>query len=285
MTVFTLTLRNKELEALAELAVAVLAAWALSWPLLRIARVRRPLLTALLAPVALVALTRGLAMLDPYTPALGQWLPAATVFAVAVVTAGGYAAAAFAVGPGTRPHRRVIVAAGVLALIPAQLVVAPMQRAARVADEAAGKAAQLATFPHPLFAPDLPGYTITEYHFEDSGSLFAFWLRPTSAPPQAADASPNIAVFETPAPARFNPPADCALPDSGNDGKAAVPCTAAGPDVWRVTAPSHGWVSRYLARKGDRVIEIGTGSPAIPESDLARAATTLRRQPPSYFPG
>ncbi|MEV5721384.1 hypothetical protein AB0L41_46640 [Amycolatopsis mediterranei] len=281
VTVFALTLRNEELEALGELAAAVFAAWALSWPLLRIARVQRPWLTALLAPVALVALTRGLAMLDPYTAALGQWLQAATVFAVAVVTGGGYAAAAFVGGPGARPHWRVIVATAVLAMIPAQLVVTPIQRAAHEADEAAGKAAQLAAYPHPLFAPKLPGYTITEYHVEDPGSFFAFWLRPTSTPQQAAGASPNIAVFQTPAPARFNPPADCTLPDLGNNTNAAVPCAAAGPGIWRVAKPANGWVSLYLARRGDRVIEIGTGSAAIPESDLARAATTLRRQMPA----
>jgi hypothetical protein len=290
VTAFAFTMRNKELEALGELAVVVLAAWALSWPLLRIARVRRPWLTALLAPVALVALARGLAMLAPYASVLGQWQQAATVIAVALVTAGGYAAAAFVGGPGARPRWRVIVATVVVALIPASMVVHPIQQASRDADEAAGKAALLAAFPHPLFAPDLPGYTVIEYHVDDSGSSFAFWLRPTSARQQtdglsAADASLNIAVFQTPAPARFHPPADCAIPDLGNNSKAAVPCAPAAPDVWRVAKPPNGWASLYLVRRGDRVIQISTGSAAIPESDLARAATTLRQQPPSYFLG
>lgn len=209
------------------------------------------------------------------------------MIAVALTTAGGYAAAAFVGGPGARPRWRVIVATVVVALIPASMVVDPLQRAARDADEAAGKAAQLAAFPHPLFAPDLPGYTVVGYHVDDSGSSFAFWLEPTSARRQTdgLDASPNIAVFETPAPARFNPPADCVMPDPGNDSKAAVPCVPVAPDVWRVAKPPDGLASLYFTRRGDRVIQTGTGSAAIPESDLARAATTLRRQPPSYFPG
>ncbi|MEV6605940.1 hypothetical protein [Kutzneria sp. NPDC051319] len=293
VTAYAFTMRNKELEALGELAVAVLAAWALSWPLLLIVRVRRPRLTALLAPVALVALTRGLSMLAPYASVLGQWQQAATVIAVAVVAAGGYAAAAFVGGPGARPRWRVIVAVMVVALIPAAMVVDPIQQAARDANEATDRAAQLAAFPHPLFAPDLPGYTIIEYHVDDSGSSFAFWLRPQSARQQsdgpsrlsAADGSLNIAVFQTPATAGFNPPADCVIPNLGSDSKVAVPCVTAGPDVWRVSKPANGWESLYLARRGDRVIQISTGSAAIPESDLARAATTLRQQPPSYFLG
>lgn len=293
VTAFALTIADKELGALGELAAAVLAALALSWPLLLIVRVRRPGLTALLAPVALVALTRGLTMLAPYASGLGQWQEPATVIAVAVVAAGGYAAAAFVGGPGARPRWRVIVAVMVVALIPTAMVVDPIQRAARDANEAAGRGAQLAAFPHPLFAPDLPGYTIIEYHVDDSGSSFAFWLRPTSARQQAdgpstlsaADASLNIAVVQTSAPAGFNPPADCVIPNLGSDSKAAAPCVTAAPDVWRVSKPPNGWASLYLARRGDRVIQISTASAAIPESDLARAATTLRQQPPSYFLG
>lgn len=126
VTAFVLTIRDKELEALGEVAVAVLAAWVLSWPLLLIAGVKRPWLTTLLAPVALVALTRGLAMLAPVASVIGQWRQAATVIEVAVVTAGGYAAAAFVGGPGARPRWRVIVAVAVVALIPAQMVLDPI---------------------------------------------------------------------------------------------------------------------------------------------------------------
>ncbi|KAA2266017.1 hypothetical protein F0L68_02505 [Solihabitans fulvus] len=285
VTVFASTIPgNEELGALGEVAVAVLAAWALSWPLLLVARVRQPWLTALLAPVALVALAQGMSMLAPYTSVLDQWQQAATVIAVTVVAAGGYAAAAFVGGPGARPRWRIIVAVGVVALIPAQMVVGPMQQTAREADqatrEAARQAAQLAAFQYPLFAPDLPDYTIIEYN-ADSGSSFAFWLRPKSAR-QQADESLNIGVFQTPAPARFNPPADCATPDLSNGG-AALPCVTVAPDVWRVDKPPNGRAPLYLVRRGDRLIQISTGSAAIPERDLARAATTLRQQPPSYF--
>ena len=78
---------------------------------------------------------------------------------------------------------------------------------------------------------------------------------------------------------------DCTIPNLGTDRKAALPCATAAPDVWRVTEPPNGWASLYLARRGDRVTQISTGSAAIPESDLARAATNLREQPPSYFLG
>ncbi|MFC0542658.1 hypothetical protein [Kutzneria chonburiensis] len=124
--VFASTIRNQELEALGELAVAVLAAWALSWPLLRIVRVGRPWLTALLAPVALVALARGLAMLASSVSVLGPWYQATTVIAVTVVTAGSYAAAAFVGGPGARAHWRITVAVAVVVLISVSIVVEPI---------------------------------------------------------------------------------------------------------------------------------------------------------------
>jgi hypothetical protein len=232
--------------------VVLLLAAVLAGLVLKAAKVERPWWVALGGPVAFWAIQAFLsAVRFTYFP-----------YVLLVVTAAaGYALAAVVTAPGYGPRWRLATAIGVVALLPLSSLVETIRATNRETDE-------LAAYGHPLFAPDLPGYSAGAAGV--IGYEPSFYFRLTST------AGAEIQVKQRPLPANFRPPENCAFESS-----TPQPCTRVADEVWKISRENY---LVYFARQGDQLLDFNPGK-GVPEADLLTAATSLRERPSDYFTG
>jgi hypothetical protein len=265
-------LSRAELGALVIVAFGLPAGALLAWPLLWAARVKRAWRIALFAPVPVVAMWHLLDLVWLDADVRDGWLNALALLAL---MAAGYAAAALATAPGVRlrwwrPAVSVAMAAMVVLGYALSGPLLSWQANNQLED-------RLRAFGHPLYAPDLPGF-----QFVNAGTsatlgadlTFYYQLWPTGTHEYRAE----VRGEQTSVPAGFNPPTDCRASLMFRvDG--AVPCALVAPEVWSITRAGY---RLDVVRRGDQLIRLGaTGD--VSDSDLLKAATSLRERPPSYF--
>jgi hypothetical protein len=233
-------------------AVLVLAA-VLAWPLLRVAKVSKAGQVALLGPIAALPCWD---FLEVPQFEIDTWIRPVIAGAV------GYAAAAFVTAPSVQLVWRILIAAGVVALIPLETLLSSMWEDSRLADELRG-------YGHPLLAPSLAGYQVEGHSVNKTQPMLSYRLRPSTS----AGPSLEILVTQMPVPAGFNPPANCNL--AGNQTE---PCTQVAASVWRTSQTGY-----VVTRRGDQVVQFRPGA-SVPENDPFEASASLREVVPGDFP-
>lgn len=238
--------------------VLVLAA-VLAWPLLRVTKVSKAGQVALLGPIAALPCWD---FLEVPQFGIDTWIRPVIAGAV------GYAAAAFVTAPSVQLLWRILVAAGVVALIPLETLLTSMWVDDQLTEELRG-------YGHPLLAPDMPDYKIEGIGVSGgTAPYFYYRLRPRSTGDNT-DTSVEIQVEQKPVLADFNPPVDCDV----NGRPDPEPCTQVAPSVWRISRDGY---QVYLARHSDQVVQFRPRE-AVPEDALLRASASLREVPPSSF--
>lgn len=261
------------LGALSIVVLALPAGALAAWPLLWAAGVGRAWRVALLAPVPVVVAWH---LLDLVWFDTGLRDGRLDALPLPALTAAGYAAAALATTPGVRLRWwRPAVSTAMAALVVLGVAVSgPVQ--SRQADHQLED--RLRAFGHPLYAPDLPGFQLTNAGTSTTPGVeptFYYQLQATGTHGYPAE----VRAAQATVPAGFDPPADCAAVLPVRTG--AVPCASVAPEVWSVAQTGY---RLDLARRGNQLIRLSSGED-VSDTDLLKAAISLSERPPEYFSG
>ncbi|WP_314244941.1 hypothetical protein [Streptomyces sp. DSM 40907] len=254
------------------LAVVPLVTTLVGWVLLRVAGVR---------PAWRVAALGGVLALSAeylFSRAGGGSLLAS--YAMPLLIAAAYAAAAAVALPGIGSLRRW----GVLAA--ALLLMWPLTGALGERSISQYAERQLAASKVPLLAPELHGYRL---YFPDASSYkgtFDYLLLPRPVEASAADREARgVRVTVAPQAAGFAPPDVCEV-DSNGARVDTGPCEQVAPDTWRWSGSGSGSGSiHYIARREGVIVLLTGGGPTVSDEDLRAMARSLTVRKPAFFLG
>ncbi|MFE5810557.1 hypothetical protein [Streptomyces sp. NPDC056491] len=248
------------------LAAVPLAGTLVAWMLLRVAGVRPAWRVAALGGV--------LALLAEYLYSRAGGGTLLASYAVPLLLAAAYAAAAAVALPGVGSLRRWGALAAAL-LLAWPLTAALGERS--ITDRAEG---ELVASKVPLLAPDLHGYRMYFPEASEYSGTFGYLLLPRPVETSAADREQRgVRVTVSPPVAGFAPPDVCEV-ESGGPRVDAGPCEQVAPDTWR---SSRAGSIRYIARREGVIVVLTGGGPSVPDGDLRAMADSLAVRRPAFF--
>ncbi|WKD30906.1 hypothetical protein [Streptomyces xanthophaeus] len=236
------------------------------WVLLRVAGVRPAWRVAALGGV--------LALAAEYLFARSGGGSLLASYAMPLVMAAAYAAAAAVALPGAGSLRRW----GVLAA--ALLLMWPLSAALGERSISAYTERQIAAAEVPLLAPELNDYRLYFPEADVYDGTFLYLLLPRPVETSAADREQRgVQVTVGPQIPGFAPPDVCEVYGSRTRVDAG-PCEQVAPDTWR---SSWNGSIRYIARREGVIVVLSGGGPTVSDEDLRAMAGSLTVRKPAFF--